>query len=118
VTLKLKDAAEGEFKPRIKQTVSLAFSDERGGYVSKTIMITPKHVNPKMTRSGTQINLQKNDIHSSGRLDLSLTGPAAAKISRVEIKKAAHGALYQIREIHNGSYAIGFKENALGIPEI
>ena len=118
VTLKLKNVAEGAFKPRTKQTVTLAFSDERGGYASKTIMITPKHVNPKMTRSGTQINLQKNDIYSSGRLDLSISGPATAKISKVEIKKAAHGNLYQIREIQNGSYAIGFRENALGVPEI
>jgi murein DD-endopeptidase MepM/ murein hydrolase activator NlpD len=106
VTLRMKDAA---VKPRTRQAVILTYD----GWNSNSINITPRHVNPRLTRSTSQITLQANDIHSEGRIDISVQSPVAARISNVEIR-GAHANLYSIREIQNGSYAIGFKDGQIG----
>ena len=102
------------YTPGQKKSVVLKYSDARGDYYTKAISITPKQAKPKLSQSVKQINLQKNDVYSEGRVDIFVKSPAAARIDRVEIKGAAHSSLYQIRTAQNGSYAIGFKDHMIG----
>lgn len=112
VTLRLKDAAP---KLRTKQTLTLSYTGARGAVASKPISITPKQLTPKFTLSAKQITLLKNDRYSEGQIALTVKSPAGARISRVEISpKDKNRALYDMRKVQNGSYAIGYKDHVIG----
>lgn len=112
VTLRLKDAA---LKPRTKQTLALSYTGARGAVVSKPVGITPKQLTPKFTLSAHQITLQKNDVYSEGQIGIAVKSPAGARIGRVEINpKDKNQALYDLRKVQNGRYAIGYKGHVIG----
>jgi len=110
VTLRMKDVP---VKVKTGQRIVLTYSDTRGSYASGAIVITPGQVKPLIYKSVKTIDLQKNDRYSEGMLDLAVMHPEKAVISSVEIS-GAEAALYSIRKVQNGSYAIGFKDNVIG----
>lgn len=113
VTLRLKEVLDGEFIPRIKQSVTLTYSDERGQWRSSPVNITPKQTKVKLYQNTKQISLQKNDVYSEGQLDISVISPSAARITDVRIR-GTNEYLYSIRRIQNGSYVIGYKDHQIG----
>jgi len=105
VTLRMSD---NDLKPRTRQSITLTYD----GLISAPINITPRQVKPRLLPSAKQITLQANDIHSEAQLDIAVQTPASARISRVEIQ-GNNANLYSIREIQNGSYSIGFKNQTI-----
>ena len=104
VKLRLADAAS---KPVTGQYVVLTYTDGRGSYDTTAIKITPKQLKPKISQSVKQITLQKNDLFSEGRIDVSVTSPAGARIESVEVN-SVYARLYNARKIQGGSWAIGY----------
>ena len=115
VTLKMKEDAvlSKAVKPGVKQKISLTFSEDGENSVTAAKTITPKQGKATFVRSTKQIDLQKNDRYSEGRIDISVKSPVAAKIADVKVK-GAHANLYSVRKIRDGSYAIGFKDSKIG----
>jgi len=105
VTLRMSD---NDVKPRTRQSVTLTYDD----WISAPINITPRQVKPRLLPIARQVTLQANDVHSTAQLDIAVQTPSSARISRVEIH-GNNANLYSIREIQNGSYSIGFKDQTI-----
>jgi len=106
VSLRMKDAA---VKPRTRQQLILTYE----GHDSAPLFVTPRQQKPKLSQSSKRIDLQRSDRYSEGIVDISVQRPLAALIDRVEIN-GTDATLYEIREVYNGRYALGFKGNSIG----
>jgi uncharacterized protein YjdB len=105
VTLRIKD--DVTVRPGTKQPVTLTYP---GLGASLAVRITLRQLKPSLAASVKQVELLRNDRYSEGRVDIAVRKPAAGQIERVEIKGEASN-LYKIREIQNGSYALGFRND-------
>ncbi|MDR0220459.1 MAG: Ig-like domain-containing protein [Lachnospiraceae bacterium] len=106
VTLQMKD---GEDKPIGTHKVTLTYTDGSASFSNeRAVNVATKRLKPTLSQSVKQIELQRNDKYSEGRVDIAVKKPAAAQIARVEIKGEEHNGLYRIRPIQDGSLAIGF----------
>ena len=62
----------------------------------------------KVELTAKSITLQKNDFNSEGFVDITVANPAGAVITDVKVHGAADSALYNVRKVQPGAYAIGF----------
>ena len=114
LTLQIKDDGR-KVARNIKQTVTLEYLDAGGAVVvSAPANITPKQNKPRLSQSTKRIDLQANDRYSEGIIDISVQKPQGAVIDKVEINGTTNAALYEIREVQNGRYALGYKGNNIG----
>ena len=109
----------------VAYTLVLTYYDSQGNTCDGTIKIAPKQTNPKLALSTGTIALQRNDKYSEGRLDIAVRSPAAAEVSRVEVRPVAvkatgsapaatHADFFETRKVQDGSWAVGFKTGAGG----
>ncbi|MCL2112237.1 MAG: hypothetical protein FWH32_08375 [Clostridiales bacterium] len=115
VTLRMKDLP---IKPRGVQTFILIYEDAMGNRCNGTVNITPRQGKARFTQSAKSVALQRNDVYSESRIDVSVRTPATAKISHIEVrptretaKAANHAEAFTARRLQDGSWAIGFKDS-------
>ncbi len=110
VTLRMKDIAE---KSKTRQSLAITYSTPGGDIVSASVLVTPAQSKPKLYQSSKQLFLQRNDVYSEAVLDIAILSPGSATIADVRVN-AKHAHLYDVRKVQNGTYALGFKDHAIG----
>jgi len=111
VTLRMRDdLPEDQFKPLMPVPVVLRYDSPGGntGITSNPLNIRPRQVNPRL-QSTRQINLLSNDRFSEGIVDITVLNMPTASMTELVINRESDRALYDIRKVQYGQYAIFFK---------